>query len=77
MSINLFIEFEVNFKQSIIRILLILERGEEYRLSRTHVLWKEAGYLSEIVLSEMHICPIFDLGTKVRISKVRQNFQGL
>ena len=37
-------------------------------------LWKEAGYLSENVLSDMHICPKFDMGAKVRISKVRQGF---
>ena len=40
-------------------------------------LWKETGYLSENVLSEMHICPKFDLGAKVRISKVRQGFRSL
>ena len=40
-------------------------------------LWKKAGYLSENVLSDMHICPKFDLGAKVRISKVRQGFQNL
>ena len=37
-------------------------------------LWKEAGYLSENVLSDMHKYPKFDLGAKVRISKVRQGF---
>ena len=40
-------------------------------------LWQVAGYLSENVLSEMHICPKFDLGAKVRISNVRQGFQSL
>ena len=40
-------------------------------------LWKETCYLSENVLSEMHICPNFDLGAKVRISKVRQGFLNL
>jgi hypothetical protein len=40
-------------------------------------LWKKAGYLSENVLSYMHICPKFDLGAKVRISKVRQGFLNL
>ena len=35
-------------------------------------LWKETGYLSENVLSNMHKYPKFDLGAKVRISKVRQ-----
>ena len=60
------------------------------RRSQTHVpvfeldhkafeipLWKETGCLSENVLSEMHICPKFDLGAKVRISKVRQDFRNL
>lgn len=37
-------------------------------------LWKEAGYLSENVLSNMHKYPKFDLDAKVRISKVRQGF---
>jgi len=37
-------------------------------------LWKKAGYLSENVLSDMHKYPKFDLGAKVRISKVRQGF---
>lgn len=40
-------------------------------------LWKKTGYLSENVLSDMHICPKFDLGAKVRISKVRQGFLNL
>ena len=40
-------------------------------------LWQETGYLSENELSEMHICSKFDLGTKVRISKVRQGFRDL
>ena len=40
-------------------------------------LWQKAGDLSENVLSDVHICPKFDLGTKVRISKVRQVFQNL
>ena len=40
-------------------------------------LWKKTGYLSENVLSDMHICPKFDLGAKVRISKVRQGFINL
>ena len=40
-------------------------------------LWQEAGYLSENVLSEMHIYTKFDLAAKVRISKVRQGFRGL
>jgi len=40
-------------------------------------LWKETGYLSENVLSNMHNYPKFDLGAKVRISKVRQGFCGL
>ena len=40
-------------------------------------LWKEAGYLSENVLSNMHKYPKFDLGAKVRISKVRQDFCNL
>ena len=40
-------------------------------------LWKKAGYLSENVLSEMHMCPIFVLDAKVRISKVRQGFRSL
>ena len=40
-------------------------------------LWKETGYLSENVLSDLHICPNFDLGAKVRISKVRQVFLNL
>lgn len=40
-------------------------------------LWKKTGYLSENVMSDMHICPYFDLGTKVRISKVRQDFINL
>jgi hypothetical protein len=33
--------------------------------------------LSENVLSNMHNYPKFDLGAKVRISKVRQGFCGL
>ena len=37
-------------------------------------LWKEAGYLSENVLSNMHKYPKFDLDAKVRILKVRQGF---
>ena len=40
-------------------------------------LWQEAGYLSETELSEMHIYTQFDLAAKVRISKVRQDFQSL
>ena len=40
-------------------------------------LWKKTGNLSENVLSDMHICPKFDLGAKVRISKVRQGFLNL
>ena len=40
-------------------------------------LWQKVGDLSENVLSDVHICPKFDLGTKVRISKVRQGFQNL
>ena len=40
-------------------------------------LWQEAGYLSENVLSEMHIYTKFDLAAKVRISKVRQGFRSL
>jgi len=40
-------------------------------------LGKEAGYLSENVLSDMHKYPKFDLGAKVRISKVRQGFCSL
>ena len=40
-------------------------------------LWQEAGDLSKNVLSMMHICPKFDLGTKVRISKVRQGSENL
>ena len=40
-------------------------------------LWQEAGYLSENVLSEMHIYTKFDLAAKVRISKVRQGFRNL
>ena len=40
-------------------------------------LWKEAGYLSENVLSNMHKYPKFDLGAKVRISKMRQDFCNL
>ena len=40
-------------------------------------LWQEAGYLSENVLSEMHIYTKFDLVAKVRISKVRQGFRNL
>lgn len=40
-------------------------------------LWQEAGYLSENVLSEMHIYTKFDLVAKVRISKVRQGFRSL
>ena len=40
-------------------------------------LWKETGYLSENVLSNMHKYPKIDLGAKVRISKVRQGFCGL
>ena len=40
-------------------------------------LWQETGDLSENVLSDVHICPKFDLGTKVSISKVRQGFQNL
>ena len=40
-------------------------------------LWKEAGYLSENVLPDMHKYPKFDLGAKVRISKVRQGFYDL
>ena len=40
-------------------------------------LWKKADYLSENVLSDMHICPNFDLGAKVCISKVRQTFSDL
>ena len=40
-------------------------------------LWQEAGYLSENVLSEMHIYTKFDLAAKVRISKVRQSFRNL
>jgi len=40
-------------------------------------LWKETIYLSENVLSEMHICSNFDLGAKVSISKVRQGFWNL
>ena len=37
-------------------------------------LWKETGYLSKNVLSDMHKYPKFDLCAKVRISKVRQGF---
>ena len=37
-------------------------------------LWKKTGYLSKNVLSDMHKYPKFDLGAKVRISKVRQGF---
>jgi hypothetical protein len=40
-------------------------------------LWKKTGYLSENVLTNMHKYPKFDLGAKVRISKVRQGFCGL
>ena len=40
-------------------------------------LWQEAGYLSENVLSEMHIYTKIDLAAKVRISKVRQGFRSL
>ena len=40
-------------------------------------LWKKTGYLSENVLSDMHKYPKFDLGAKVRISKVRQVFCNL
>lgn len=40
-------------------------------------LWQKAGDLSENVLSDVHICPKFDLSTKVRISKVRQDFRNL
>ena len=40
-------------------------------------LWKKAGYLSENVLSEMHIYTKIDLAAKVRISKVRQGFRSL
>lgn len=40
-------------------------------------LWQEAGYLCENVLSEMHIYTKLDLDTKVRISKVRQDFRNL
>jgi len=39
--------------------------------------WQETGYLSENVLSEMHIYTKFDLDAKVRISKVRQGFRNL
>ena len=39
--------------------------------------WQETGYLSENVLSEMHIYTKFDLAAKVRISKVRQGFRNL
>ena len=38
---------------------------------------EELYYLCKNVLSEMHICPNFDLGAKVRISKVRQGFLNL
>ena len=37
-------------------------------------LWQKTGNLSENVLSKMHIYPKFDLGAKVRFSKVRQGF---
>lgn len=40
-------------------------------------LWQKTGYLSENVLSEMHIYTKFDLAAKVRISKVRQGFRSL
>lgn len=43
------------------------------------LLGKEAGHLSKNILnilSQMHICHKFDLGTKVGISKVRQDFRG-
>ena len=40
-------------------------------------LWKKTGYLNENVMAKMHICPQFDLGAKVRISKVQEGIQRL
>ena len=40
-------------------------------------LWEKIGELCENILSEMHRCPIFDLGANVRISKVRQGMNVL
>ena len=38
---------------------------------------KEIGNLRKNIGTIMHTCSIFDLGAKVRISKVRQGFQTL
>ena len=40
-------------------------------------LWQKADYLTENILTEMHIYTKFDLAAKVRISKVRQGFRRL
>lgn len=40
-------------------------------------LWKKAGYLSENVLPEMHICPNFDLGEKSAFQKCDMAFSNL
>ena len=40
-------------------------------------LWQKTDYLTENVLTEMHIYTKFDLAAKVRISKVRQGFRRL
>ena len=38
---------------------------------------EELGYLCKNIVTRMHICSIFDLDAKVRISKVRQGFHNL